>query len=72
MAIRAGVPIVPIASVGGRAAMPVLVRGEQLSRVLCLDKPFRLEAFRCDLIAVGYCPGGAPAVPICRRRSGPD
>ena len=27
MAIRAGVPIVPIATVGGADAMPVLIRG---------------------------------------------
>jgi 1-acyl-sn-glycerol-3-phosphate acyltransferase len=30
LAIRAGVPIVPIATVGGADAMPVLVRGDQL------------------------------------------
>ena len=31
MAIRAGVPIVPIATVGGADAMPVLIRGDRLS-----------------------------------------
>ena len=37
MAIRAGVPIVPIATVGGADAMPVLIRGDRLSRALRLD-----------------------------------
>ena len=32
MAIRAGVPIVPIATVGGADAMPVLIRGDRLAR----------------------------------------
>ncbi|BCI89685.1 hypothetical protein NIIDMKKI_48910 [Mycobacterium kansasii] len=31
MAILAGVPIVPIATVGGADAMPVLIRGDRLS-----------------------------------------
>jgi 1-acyl-sn-glycerol-3-phosphate acyltransferase len=34
MAIRAGVPIVPIATVGGADAMPVLIRGDRLARGL--------------------------------------
>lgn len=34
MAIRAGVPIVPIAPVGGADAMPVLIRGDRLSKAL--------------------------------------
>ena len=45
MAIRAGVPIVPIATVGGADAMPVLIRGDKLSRVLRLDKLLRLKVF---------------------------
>ena len=51
MAIRAGVPIVPIATVGGADAMPVLIRGDKLSRVLrrtryCGSRCFRLP-HRC-------------------------
>jgi 1-acyl-sn-glycerol-3-phosphate acyltransferase len=45
MAIRAGVPIVPIATVGGADAMPVLIRGDKLSRALQLDKLLRLKVF---------------------------
>src|SRR6195952_2627761 len=45
MAIRAGVPIVPIATVGGADAMPVLMRGDRLSRVLKLDKLLRVKVF---------------------------
>src|SRR3954462_12181111 len=45
MAIRAGVPIVPIATVGGADAMPVLIRGDRLSQLLRLDKLLRLKVF---------------------------
>ncbi len=45
MAIRAGVPIVPIATVGGADAMPVLIRGDKLSRVLRLDRVLRSNPF---------------------------
>jgi len=59
MAIRAGVPIVPIATVGGADAMPVLIRGDRLSRVLRLDRIFRLKVFP---LAVSLPWGIAPAV----------
>src|SRR3954470_3167001 len=38
LAIRAGVPIVPISTVGGPDAMPVLATGKRLARVMQLDK----------------------------------
>jgi 1-acyl-sn-glycerol-3-phosphate acyltransferase len=45
MAIRAGVPIVPISTVGGPDSMPVLFRGRRLARALQLDKLARLKMF---------------------------
>src|SRR4051812_19291575 len=45
IAIQTGVPIVPIATVGGADAMPVLIRGDRLSRVLRLDRTLRLKVF---------------------------
>jgi hypothetical protein len=56
MAIRAGVPIVLIATVGAADAMPVLIRGEQLSRVLRLDKLFRLKVFPLAIQRRGVLP----------------
>ena len=35
----------PIATAGGADAMPVLIRGDRLSRTLRLDKVFRLKVF---------------------------
>jgi 1-acyl-sn-glycerol-3-phosphate acyltransferase len=45
MAIRSGVPIVPIATVGGADSMPVLATGRRLARLLQLDKLARLKMF---------------------------
>src|SRR3954466_10259555 len=38
MAIRAGVPIVPVSTVGGPDSMPVLLTGRRLARALRLDQ----------------------------------
>ena len=82
MAIRAGVPIVPIATVGGADAMPVLIRGDRLSRVLRLDRLAAAQGFPAgDLVAVGDRAGGASAAAVAGqdqdpvhagRRAGPD
>ena len=72
MAIRAGVPIVPIATVGGADAMPVLIRGDRLSRAsrwtgCCGSRCFRSPS---------HCPGGSHPLRCrscrCPRRSGRD
>jgi 1-acyl-sn-glycerol-3-phosphate acyltransferase len=65
MAIRAGVPIVPIATVGGADAMPVLIRGDQLSRTLRLDKILRLKVFPLALsLPWGIAPAALPQFPL--------
>jgi 1-acyl-sn-glycerol-3-phosphate acyltransferase len=65
MAIRAGVPIVPIATVGGADAMPVLIRGDRLSRVLRLDRILRLKVFPLAVsLPWGIAPAALPQLPL--------
>jgi 1-acyl-sn-glycerol-3-phosphate acyltransferase len=65
MAIRAGVPIVPIATVGGAGAMPVLIRGDRLSRTLRLDKLLRLKVFPIAVsLPWGIAPAALPQFPL--------
>jgi 1-acyl-sn-glycerol-3-phosphate acyltransferase len=65
MAIRAGVPIVPIATVGGADAMPVLIRGDKLSQTLQLDKILRLKVFPLAIsLPWGIAPAALPQFPL--------
>jgi 1-acyl-sn-glycerol-3-phosphate acyltransferase len=65
MAIRAGVPIVPIATIGGADAMPVLIRGDQLSRTLRLDRLLRLKVFPLAIsLPWGIAPAALPQLPL--------
>jgi 1-acyl-sn-glycerol-3-phosphate acyltransferase len=65
MAIRAGVPIVPIATVGGADAMPVLIRGDRLARVLQLDRLLRLKVFPLAIsLPWGIAPAALPQLPL--------
>jgi 1-acyl-sn-glycerol-3-phosphate acyltransferase len=65
MAIRAGVPIVPIATVGGADAMPVLFRGDGLSRALRLDRMLRLKVFPLAVsLPWGIAPAALPQLPL--------
>jgi len=68
MAIRAGVPIVPIATVGGADAMPVMIRGGQLSRTLRQDKLLRLKVFPIAVsLPWGVAPAALPQFPLPRQ-----
>jgi 1-acyl-sn-glycerol-3-phosphate acyltransferase len=65
MAIQAGVPIVPIATVGGADAMPVLIRGDRLSQVLQLDRLLRLKVFPLAIsLPWGIAPAALPQLPL--------
>jgi 1-acyl-sn-glycerol-3-phosphate acyltransferase len=65
MAIRAGVPIVPIATVGGADAMPVLIRGDRLSKMLRLDRLLRLKVFPLAVsLPWGIAPAALPQLPL--------
>jgi 1-acyl-sn-glycerol-3-phosphate acyltransferase len=65
LAIRMGVPIVPVATVGGADAMPVLIRGDKLAKVLGLDRFARLKVFP---IAISLpwiiAPAALPQIPL--------
>src|SRR4051794_16761066 len=65
MAIQAQVPIVPIATVGGPDAMPVIARGRRLAKALQLDKVARLKMFPISISAPwGIGPALLPEVPF--------
>jgi 1-acyl-sn-glycerol-3-phosphate acyltransferase len=59
------VPIVPIATVGGADAMPVLIRGDRLSRALRLDRLLRLKVFPVAIsLPWGIAPAALPQLPL--------
>ncbi len=63
--VDAGVPIVPIATVGGPDSMPVLVRGRGIPRALQLDEVARLKMFPIALSAPwGIGPAMLPELPL--------
>lgn len=65
LAIRSGVPIVPIATVGGPDGMPVIATGRRLARTLKLDKVARLKRFPIALSAPwGVSPAFLPEIPL--------
>ena len=65
LAIRSGVPIVPIATVGGPDSMPVLASGRRLAKALQLDKVARLKTFPIALQAPwGISPALLPEIPL--------
>ena len=64
-AIQAGVPIVPISTVGGPDSMPVLFSGRRLAKVLQLDRVARLKTFPIALSAPwGLSPALLPEIPL--------
>src|SRR3954447_17113479 len=65
MAISAGVPIVPISTMGGPDSMPVLATGRRIARALQLDKVARLKMFPIALsVPWGIGPAMLPEVPL--------
>jgi len=65
MAINAGVPIVPIATVGGPDAMPVITRGRNLAKRLQLDKLARIKVMPFAISAPwGIAPAMLPEIPL--------
>jgi 1-acyl-sn-glycerol-3-phosphate acyltransferase len=65
LAIRSGVPIVPIATVGGPDSMPVLATGRRLAKALRLDRLAQLKMFPIALQAPwGLSPALLPEVPL--------
>ncbi len=65
LALRSGVPIVPIATVGGPDSMPVLATGQRIARGLRLDRLARLKMFPIALqVPWGVSPALLPEVPL--------
>lgn len=65
LAIRSGVPIVPIATVGGPDAMPVLATGRRIAKALQLDRIARLKMFPVALqLPWGVSPALLPEIPL--------
>ncbi len=65
LAIRSGVPIVPISTVGGPDSMPVLATGRRLAKLLQLDKVARLKMFPIALqVPWGISPAFLPEIPL--------
>jgi 1-acyl-sn-glycerol-3-phosphate acyltransferase len=65
MAINAGVPIVPIATVGGPDSMPVLSRGRNIAKALQLDKIARIKVMPFAIQAPwGIAPAMLPEIPL--------
>src|SRR3954453_2141334 len=65
LAINSGVPIVPIATVGGPDAMPVLATGRRVAKLLRLDRIARLKMFPVALQAPwGISPALLPEIPF--------
>jgi len=65
LAIASGVPIVPIATVGGPDSMPVLFSGRRLAKVMQLDKVARLKVFPFAISAPwGIAPAALPEIPL--------
>ncbi|HKG17550.1 MAG TPA: lysophospholipid acyltransferase family protein [Solirubrobacteraceae bacterium] len=64
-AISAGVPIVPISTVGGPDSMPVLFSGRRLAKALQLDKLARMKVFPFAVSAPwGVGPAMLPEIPL--------
>jgi len=65
LAIRSGVPIVPIATVGGPDGMPVIASGRRIAKALRLDKVLRLKRFPVAVSAPwGIAPALLPEIPL--------
>lgn len=65
LAIRSGVPIVPISTVGGPDSMPVLATGRRIAKLFALDRVARLKMFPIALqLPWGISPALLPEIPL--------
>jgi 1-acyl-sn-glycerol-3-phosphate acyltransferase len=64
-AIRSGVPIVPVATIGGPDTLPIVTDGKKLAKLLRLDKLTRSRVFPLALgFPLGLAPGIIPQIPL--------
>ncbi len=65
LAIRSGVPIVPISTVGGPDSMPVLATGRRVAKLLRLDRVARVKMFPIAIqVPWGISPALLPEIPL--------
>jgi 1-acyl-sn-glycerol-3-phosphate acyltransferase len=65
LAIRTGVPIVPISTIGGPDSMPVIATGKRLAKLLALDRVARLKMFPIAVqLPWGVSPALLPEIPL--------
>jgi 1-acyl-sn-glycerol-3-phosphate acyltransferase len=65
LAIKTGVPIVPISTVGGPDSMPVLTSGRRLAKALQLDKLASIKVMPLSLsVPWGVSPAMLPEIPL--------
>src|SRR3954454_16001918 len=65
LAINTGVPIVPVATVGGPDAMPIVATGQRVAKLLRLDRVARLKMFPVAIQAPwGISPALLPEIPF--------
>jgi 1-acyl-sn-glycerol-3-phosphate acyltransferase len=65
LAIRSGVPIVPVSTVGGPDSMPVVATGRRVAKLLSLDKVARLKMFPIAIqVPWGISPALLPELPL--------
>jgi 1-acyl-sn-glycerol-3-phosphate acyltransferase len=65
LAMKTGVPIVPISTVGGPDSMPVLTSGRRLAKVLQIDKIARIKIMPVAISAPwGLSPAFLPEIPL--------
>src|SRR4051795_6972108 len=65
LTINTGVPIVPVATVGGPDAMPILATGQRVAKLLRLDRVARLKMFPVAIQAPwGFSPALLPEIPF--------
>jgi 1-acyl-sn-glycerol-3-phosphate acyltransferase len=64
-AIHSGVPIVPVAQVGGPDTMPVITDGRRIAKAFRLDKLLRSNVFPIAVgVPFGVAPGMIPQFPL--------
>jgi len=65
LALRTGVPVVPVVSVGAHETVVVLARGERIAELLGIDRMFRIKVMPLVLgPPFGIVPGGIPTWPL--------
>lgn len=65
LAIKTGVPIVPISTVGGPDSMPVITSGRRLAKALQIDKIARIKIMPLSLsVPWGLSPAFLPEIPL--------